>query len=104
VLNVRKTSPCDLLTADEMLAAFRSRCHLKMYMFQTLNTSNYGIKIIILEDEKMHYSECPCILCQGHTPDNTFSVIIQHVVNLIPPVVHTNRTVTGDNFIISAEL
>lgn len=94
---------------DEMLVAFRERCHFKVYIPSKAN--KYGLKIMALTDAKNSYFYNGYIYCGKGSDGNLLSdeekklsVPSQSVIRLTKPIHNTGRNVTADNWFSSMEL
>ncbi|XP_025191777.1 piggyBac transposable element-derived protein 4-like [Melanaphis sacchari] len=96
-------TPSEYVTVDETLLSFRGRCPFKMYL--PAKPDKYGLKIISICDAKTFYfyGGIPYI---GKETRNRNDLLIptQYVLNLVEPIMGTNRNVTTDNWFTSIEL
>lgn len=90
-------------TIDEMLVPFRGKFRYRVYMKS--KPTKYGIKIFILSDAWTSYFVNGAIYCakQFHNPKKLMKPTLE-VMNLIEPIISTNRNITADNWFSSIEL
>lgn len=90
-------------TVDEMLVGFRGRFKYRVYMKS--KPAKYGVKIFILTDARTSYFVNGSIYCatQYRNPKKLLKPTLE-VMNLVQPIVKSNRNVTGDNYFSSVEL
>ncbi|KAL4098870.1 hypothetical protein QTP88_023388 [Uroleucon formosanum] len=96
-------TPSEYVTVDETLLSFPGRCPFKMYL--PAKPDKYGLKIISICDAKTFYfyGGIPYIGKETRNP-NDLLIPTQYVLNLMEPIMGTNRNVTTDNWFTSIEL
>lgn len=92
------------MTVDEMLVGFRGRFRYKMYVPN--KPSKYGIKIMCLCDARTHYLLNACIYAGKDVTANPRKLAVPtlNVLQLVQPIVNSNRNITADNWFSSIEL
>lgn len=98
-------SVSEYLTIDEMLVAFRGRCSFRVYLKNKPN--RYGLKIMCLCDAKNSYLFNAFIYAGKGAPipnPRKLSIPTLSVLELVAPVMNTNRNITADNWFSSMEL
>lgn len=75
-------------------------------MYLKGNPQKYGLKIMCLCDAKTHYFYNGYIYTgkTNHPNHYKLSVPTRSVLQLVRPIINTNRNVTGDNWFTSVEL
>lgn len=97
-------TPCENVTIDEKLEAFRGRCGFRQYIPSKPN--RYGLKVYALVDSKTFYT-CNLEVYVGSQPegpyaqDNSPSSVVQR---LVEPLRNSRRNVTCDNWFTSIPL
>lgn len=97
-------TPCQNVTIDEKLDAFRGRCGFRQYMPNKPN--KYGIKLFALTDSKTFYT-IDLEVYLGKQPDGPYSVdnspsaVVQRLCQCIKG---THRNVTCDNWFTGIDL
>lgn len=91
------------VTIDEMLVPFRGKSKFRVYMKS--KPAKYGLKIFVLADARTSYCLNASVYCGRQVP-NPRSLLkpTLEVLNLVEPIVNTNRNVTADNYFSSVEL
>ncbi|KAJ8961304.1 hypothetical protein NQ314_005953 [Rhamnusium bicolor] len=105
IVNSQSNYSCgEYMTIDEMLVGFRGRCRYKMYMPNKPN--KYGLKIMCLCDAKTHYLLNAFIYAGKDTSPNPRKLAVPtlNVLQLVQPIINSNRNITGDNWFSSIEL
>ncbi|KAJ8943353.1 hypothetical protein NQ314_009780 [Rhamnusium bicolor] len=105
IVNSQSNYSCgEYMTIDGMLVGFKGRCRYKMYMPNKPN--KYGLKIMCLCDAKTHYLLNVFIYAGKDTSPNPRKLAVPtlNVLQLVQPIINSNRNITGDNWFSSIEL
>lgn len=100
----RNYRPSGYVTIDETILSFRGRCGFRVY---TPNKPDrYGLKLFSLCDSRSAYlfSSLPYIGRGTLVGESTLRIPTRQVLQLVEPIVGSNRTITVDNYFTSIEL
>ena len=89
-------------TVDGSLLGFRERCAFKQCIPN--KPSKYGMKVYVLTDSQSFYSVSSKIYAGAGTHTPGLPVPTQAVLDLITPILGTNRNITTDNYYTSIAL